>query len=108
MLIAVRATDDPSLHKLARWLDEDGYQLTMSSSGDVPGAQGALDVINVIVSNSTAIAALVVSYASWRGAKPHEEPARFTFRRGDVELTLENPTGDDIKRAIEALTAEES
>ncbi|WP_430788786.1 effector-associated constant component EACC1 [Actinoplanes sp. G11-F43] len=107
MLITITSPDDPSLFRLARWLEEDGHHVSARSSGSRPGAQSPLDLIDVVVSNTMALGSLLVSYATWRAAKPHPENPRFTFRRGDVEISLENPTDEEIKRAVEALSDEE-
>lgn len=104
MLVTIASSDDPSLHSLARWLTDDGHHVTPRSSGTRPGAQSALDLIDVVLSNSTALAALAVSFATWRRAKAHAQNPRFTFRRGDVEISVENPSDEQIKQAIDALS----
>jgi hypothetical protein len=108
MPVSITSSDDASLDGFARWLEEDNYNVVWRSSGTRSGAQGALDIVDVILSNATAIASLLVSFAAWRGAKHHEQEPRFTFRRGDVELSIDNPTDEEIKRVIAALSGEES
>jgi hypothetical protein len=108
MLIQITSTDDPSLHSLAEWLEADDYEASLGSSGTRPGAQSALDLIDVILSNSTAIAAFVLSYAQWRGAKDHDESPKITFKRGDIEITAEDADEETIQRIVKALADEES
>ncbi|GID27721.1 effector-associated constant component EACC1 [Paractinoplanes brasiliensis] len=108
MPVSITSSDDASLDSLARWLEDDSFDIARRSSGSRPGAQGPLDVVDVILSNATAIASLLVSFAAWRNAKHHEREPRFTFRRGDVELSIDDPTDQEIERVIAALSGEES
>ncbi|SNY64826.1 effector-associated constant component EACC1 [Paractinoplanes atraurantiacus] len=103
MLIQITSSDDPSLHSLAEWLEADDYEASLGASGTRPGAQSPLDLIDVILSNATAIAALLVSYKQWRSAKDHDEAPKITFKRGDVEVTAEDADEETIERVLKAL-----
>ncbi|XVV08793.1 effector-associated constant component EACC1 [Actinoplanes sp. CA-131856] len=103
MLIRITSSDDPSLHSLAEWLEADDFEASLGASGARPGAQSPLDVIDVILSNATAIAALLLSYRQWRTAKDRGDGPKITFRQGDVEITAEDADEETIQRVLEAL-----
>ncbi|XVU21598.1 effector-associated constant component EACC1 [Actinoplanes sp. CA-054009] len=103
MLIQITSSDDPSLHSLAEWLEADDFEASLGASGARPGAQGPLDLIDVILSNATAIAALLVSFAQWRSSKDHDEAPKITFKHGDVEITAEDADEETIQRVLKAL-----
>jgi len=110
MNIRVTSPDDISLHSLYEWLimDDDvvrATELSMGSTGTRSGAQSPLDVINIVLSNATAIASLVVAYSSWRQARP-ARPA-VTFRVGEVEVTAHDASEETVRRVIAALSAAE-
>jgi Effector Associated Constant Component 1 len=110
MLVTVTSSDDASLYSLARWLESDdtvGGRVTMGSSGTRPGAQSPLDVVNVILSNSTALGSLLIAYASWRRSKAHEQTPKVTFQRGDVTVTVEDAEDETIQKLIGALSGDD-
>ncbi|GAA0480987.1 hypothetical protein Ade02nite_56160 [Paractinoplanes deccanensis] len=107
MLIQITSSDDASLHSLAEWLEADDHRASLASSGARRGAQSPVDLIDVVLSNATAIAALILSYAQWRRSKEHDAASKITFRRGDVEITAEDADEETVQRIIKALDDDE-
>ncbi|MEV4351987.1 hypothetical protein AB0J83_46635 [Actinoplanes sp. NPDC049596] len=103
MLIQITSSDDPSLHSLAEWLSDDDHEASLGSTGTRPGAQSPLDVIDVIVSSTTAIASLVLSYAQWRKSADREDAPEITFKHGDVEITAKDADEETIHRILNAI-----
>ncbi|MFC7532783.1 hypothetical protein [Actinoplanes sp. GCM10030250] len=109
MALTLTVPDRLELHSLYDWLRHDRdlartTTVTMSSSGRVPGEQSTLDVIDVVLSNATAIAALAVSIASWRLARRQE--TEVTLRRGDRELTTDAADAGTVEKVILELSGE--
>jgi membrane-associated two-gene conflict system component 1 (EACC1) len=106
MRVSVLSPHDPELVSLYEWLagDEAFAEVSMGASGERPDAQSPLDLINVILSNTTAIMSLVVAYASWRRSGIAERPdAAVTFKAGGVEVTVRDADPETIDRLIAAL-----
>jgi hypothetical protein len=98
--------DDASATSLYRWLAQDrelGRVITFSLGEGKPGEMGgALDVINVVLANSIALASLITAIASWRTSR--RSPARVLVERGDVRITVEGDSPGEIERLVQALS----
>lgn len=115
MRVEIRATNDdevPALHDFFRWLrdDQDGpesVRLENAATGR-PGAMGALEVIQVVLAESTTIASLAMQYVSWRRSRAGGgRGAGFTFTRASdgLSVTVENGTDDEVRRVLAVLAA---
>jgi hypothetical protein len=104
MQVDVTSDDGVSLVSLADWFEADGVpgDVRMSAGPD-RGAQNPLDVINIVISNSTAIAGVLLSYASWHKAKAPTPSPSVTFKSGEVEMTITGSDAKSIHDIIQAL-----
>jgi hypothetical protein len=108
--IEISSSDYPDLQSLHEWLSHDPSvarqsKVDLRSSGRAPGEQSALDVIDVVLSNATALAALAVSYATWRQAR--RPTSSTTFEARPNQVTIEGEEADPAGRIIEALPVED-
>ncbi|GIG86939.1 effector-associated constant component EACC1 [Plantactinospora endophytica] len=103
MDIAITTTgNDLVLESLFRWLRETdevarAANLEMSQSANI-GRMGALEIINVTLTNTIAFSAVVMSYAAWR--KAHGEMAEVTFDINGVSVTVNNASPDTVQRLL--------
>ncbi|WP_405583435.1 hypothetical protein [Streptomyces sp. NBC_01190] len=113
MQVEIRATNEdgvPALYDFFRWLrdDQDGpgdVRLANAAAGR-PGAMGALEVIQVVLSQSTAMVSLAMQYVSWRHSRGGgRHGAEFTFARASDGLTVavQGGTDDDVRRMLALL-----
>jgi membrane-associated two-gene conflict system component 1 (EACC1) len=104
MQVDVTSDDGVSLVSLADWFEADGVpgDVRMSAGPD-RGAQNPLDVINIVISNSAAIAGVLLSYASWHKAKAPTPSPTVTFKVGEVEAIITNPDDKSIRDTLQAL-----
>ncbi|GID91525.1 hypothetical protein ACFQFC_09965 [Amorphoplanes digitatis] len=106
MRVEITSSDYPDLLSLHDWIRHDPAiarqsEIVLGSSGRAPDQQGTLDVIDVVLSNATALAALAVSYATWRQARRAE--SRTTFRSGPHEVSVNGDEADPAKQIVEAI-----
>lgn len=98
--------DDASAPSLYRWLAQDQdvrRDISFSLGGDGPpeALGNALDVINVVLSNTMAFGSLITSIAAWRGAR--QKPAKVVIERGDVRVLLETDSPQEVARLVKML-----
>lgn len=98
--------DDASAPSLYRWLAQDQdvrRDISFSLGGDGPPETmgNALDVINVVLSNTMAFGSLITSIAAWRGAR--RAPARVVIERGDVRVHVEADSPEEVARLVRKL-----
>ncbi|HEY3477939.1 MAG TPA: hypothetical protein VGL02_03485 [Streptomyces sp.] len=118
MLLEIHAEDEEQAAELRdfyRWLrdDEDGPErVTLAHrTGEATGAMGALEIIEVVLTQSAAAANLAMQYASWRRARGAGGGGTatgpgFTFRRADgLSVTVEGGSDDDVRRLLALLAA---
>jgi hypothetical protein len=102
------AVNEDSTLSLYRWLIDDPdvrRYTTLSRADGQPGDMGgALDVINVVLSNTIAFSSLIVAVASWREAR--KNPPTVEIERNGVRVTINNASPEAVQRAIETLSAE--
>jgi hypothetical protein len=104
--VQVAAEDGgPGVHSLFRWLSQDPdvtpVELRLVGHDD-QGALGALEVIDVVVSNVIALSSLLVAIATWRGAR---SPAAVTrIEHNGVSVHLASADTQDIERVLRQLT----
>lgn len=108
MRIAVTSTGDLALNSLYDWftMDDDVVRtadVSMGASGTRPGSQSPLDYIDVIVSNATAIANLIIAYKTWRLATVPDRDTEVKFKIGEIEAVAKDADDETIERIIAAL-----
>jgi Effector Associated Constant Component 1 len=97
--------DEPG--SLFRWLtlDPQVRQEATVSLRPAPPADGemggALEVINVVLSNSIAVGGLLVAVSSWRKSRPR--PPKATLERNGVRIVLEDASPETVRRVVDAL-----
>jgi hypothetical protein len=110
MQIVVSSADLIGLQSLCHWWMKDidvarVADVSFGSTGDHRETQGALDVIDVILSNASAVASLAIAYASWRRAKRVGSSTLITFKVGDVEVTAADASPATIAHIADVLSA---
>lgn len=101
--------DDDALLPLYRWLAEDPdvrRDTTLSLSGEQRPDEmsGALEVINVVLSNTIAFSSLVVAVAAWRGSRVGAPPVE--IEKDGVRVTINDDSPETIRRVVAALSKE--
>jgi hypothetical protein len=99
--------DEDSRLPLYRWLIDDPdvrRDATVSLAGGQRENMGALDVINVVLSNTIAFSGLVVAIASWRGVR--RDPPQVQIERDGVRVTVNDASAETLRRVIEAFSSE--
>ncbi|BBA97869.1 hypothetical protein RVR_3821 [Actinacidiphila reveromycinica] len=115
MQVEIRAADDdgvPALLDFFRWLRDDDagpevVRLENAADGR-PGAMGALEAVQVVLADATALASLAAQYGSWRRARTAgRRGVAFTFSRPSdgLSVTVDNGTDDEVRRIMAALVA---
>ncbi|MET0425707.1 MAG: hypothetical protein ABW046_17700, partial [Actinoplanes sp.] len=103
--VSIRVDEVGSLY---RWLalDPQVRQEATVSLRPAPPADGemggALEVINVVLSNSIAVGGLLVAVSSWRKSRPRAP--RATLEHNGVRIVLEDASPENVRRVVEALT----
>ena len=97
---------EPALNSLFRWLSRDAdvrrnVSVSLSTAG-AEGAMGTADVINVILTEATNIASLVVAIASWRDSRAEPPPVQLTI--GDNSVVIINNSIDEITDKLRLLS----
>jgi hypothetical protein len=106
--IRIDDRDDQPTGSLYRWLALDPQvrrETTVSIAPAPPGAGdmgGAIDVINVILSNSIAVGSLLVAVSSWRESRPR--PPTIRIERDGVSVTIQDASPETVRNVVEALT----
>lgn len=97
--------DTLAVNSLYRWLlrDRDLSRCGAVSLGGeaAPGEMGLPDVINVVLTQTTGLLTLALSYLSWRDSRSKAPPVRITVGVQSVILSDESP--DDAEREVAAL-----
>lgn len=106
MSLTLMVPDRTELHSLYEWLRRDAglardATVTMASSGRHPGEQGALDVVDVLLRDVSAIGGLSVSIAMWRLSRRRNTTV--TIRRAGEEVTVDGADAETVAKAIRAL-----
>jgi hypothetical protein len=106
--IRVDDRDDQTAGSLYRWLALDPQvrqDATVSLTATPPGAGemgGALEVINVVLSNGIAVGGLLIAVSSWRRSRPR--PPTIRLVRDGVSVTIEDASPETVRRVVQALT----
>ncbi len=106
--IRVDEQDGQPAGSLCRWLALDPQVRRAATVSMTPAPAeagemgGALDVVNVVLSNSAAFGSLLVSVSSWRNSRPRPPTTR--IERGGVSITLKDASPETVRRVVEALT----
>ncbi|GAA2690431.1 hypothetical protein Apa02nite_008010 [Actinoplanes palleronii] len=80
MIVVAGVSDEkdlPALQSLYAWLRREHEVEAVFS----PRYQGAAEIVNIVLSNSIALAGFLVSLRAWLGARPRRPPITVT-RRG--------------------------
>lgn len=102
--------DDTSALPLYRWLTDDPdvrRDATLSFASGQPGDMGgALEVINVVLSNTIALSSLVLAIATWRGSRRNSPTVE--IERDGVRVMINEDSPEAIQRVLKALSAQDS
>lgn len=97
--------DNTSGTSLYRWLAQDGEikrQASISLGDPEPGEMGgALEIVNIILSNSLALSNLVVAIAAWRATR--RSTTKVVIEQGTHRVVIEGDSPEAVERAITAL-----
>ncbi|MFG1955948.1 hypothetical protein [Micromonospora sp. NPDC048830] len=102
--VSIRVDDQGSLY---RWLMLDpevrrDATVTLTPAPPKAGEMGgALDVINVVLSNGIAIGSLLVAVSSWRESRPRPPVTR--IERDGISIAIEDASPETVRRVVEAL-----
>ncbi|KNB52789.1 effector-associated constant component EACC1 [Streptomyces caatingaensis] len=111
-LIEVRVEEqdqDEALRSLSTWLAGDSAvrRFAEVSLAERPAGSGAmggwLEAVQLVTENGWSAASFVLSLVTWRRTRP--QPHRVTIRHGDVELSLNHATPEEIERIVTALNS---
>jgi hypothetical protein len=88
------------LDSLYRWLREDravarGATVSVSTTPGT-GHMGMPDLLTVVLSNATALPALVTALATWRRARGRVQEVTFTV--GEISMTVRGDTSEETVR----------
>ncbi|MBB5874447.1 hypothetical protein F4553_007881 [Allocatelliglobosispora scoriae] len=108
VLIKVQTHDDfAGLMDLYRWLRDDqevaASAKVLRNSHTPPGHMGAVETIDLVITHVTAIASLLISYASW--LKSRSRPPQCTFSIGGLDVTPRDASPATTEQLITVLTA---
>lgn len=104
------APEGENLASLYRWLTDDPelqgstrIDFAAAGGGELGRMGASLDVINVLLSNSIALAGLIVSYRAWRDSR--SKPERIRVEVGGVALRLDTASDkelEDLARRVDS------
>jgi len=108
--LEIRAADEDEVDELRdffRWLrdDEDGPELVRleQDTAGSGGAMGALEFIDVVLTQTVALGGLAAQYAAWRRSRlGRSGGAGFTFTRPSDGLSIDVRGGseDEVRRLV--------
>lgn len=97
--------DDASAASLYRWLAQDREvtrDVALSlGEGRPEDMGGALEVINVVLSNSIALTSLITSLATWRASR--RPPVKVVVERGNIRVAIEGDSSEEVESLVKAL-----
>ena len=101
--VAVVANDDGlALESFCQWLaeDQDVSRTARVTAASTPatGRMGALDIVNVTLTQVASFAGLVMAYASWRRARG--ATAELTFTVNGVSITVRDASPATVERLL--------
>ncbi|MFF8945845.1 hypothetical protein ACF1A5_26895 [Streptomyces sp. NPDC014864] len=109
MQVFIRVVSDglSDVHDLYRWLSEDPdvrneAEVELAEAEAFPEALGALELINVVISNATALGSLLVSISTWRSARGREAEVR--VERNGVRVSVEGADPEAIQDLLRQLS----
>lgn len=100
-------SDDAALASLFRWLTQDpdvgrGAKVAIEPSSGRPGDMGgAVETLNVVLSNSIALGSLIVAVASWLGSRARGTTVH--IERNGVKVTIHDDSTEAVQRVLDAL-----
>lgn len=98
---------DGALTSLFRWLAQDpdvrrDAEVAIGSSAGRPGDMGgALEVLNIVLSNSIALGSLIVAVGSWLGSRAKGTAVH--IERNGVQVTIHDDSPETLRRVLDAL-----
>jgi membrane-associated two-gene conflict system component 1 (EACC1) len=110
--LEIRVVDEdetPELRDFYRWLRDDEAgpdQIRLETrTGTVTGAMGGLEVIDLVLTQSVAVANLAMVYATWRRSRGRRPSAGFTFTRlsDGLSVTVEDGSDESVRRLLAVL-----
>jgi Effector Associated Constant Component 1 len=84
-----------------RGLAEVAVMSAHSRQGDMGGA---LEVVNVVLSNTIALSSLLVAVAAWRGSRTR--PAEVRLERDGVTVTVRDASPEMVEQILRTLNAD--
>ncbi len=111
--ISVDAGDDEeALASFYRWLLEDPEvsrlaDVSMAARTPSTETMGGVEVISAVASNAIALGSLGVAFLAWRDARPRRSVPVARLERGDVTITIEGGSADEIRSIIDAVGSQE-
>jgi hypothetical protein len=101
--VAAGPGGDEAIRDFYRWLRSDvdvarNAEVALADTGAGDGAMGPLEIINVILSNATALSSLAIAYANWRRSRAEsaDTAARLRFSTQDVRIELSDASPEAI------------
>jgi hypothetical protein len=100
-----------SARALYRWLLADPElrglaEVTAAPTRQEPGHMGgAMEAVDVVVSNLIGLSSLLVGIAAWRGARSRSPRVR--IEHDGTAVTLEDASPESVERILRALTADD-
>jgi hypothetical protein len=110
MFVSISSEKDPyELTQLYHWLRQDAQlvreaEIGMASPGGT-GQMGVFDVVTVVLTQFTGLASLAVAFAGWRQSR--RQVCELTVRRGDVVVTINDQSPEEVQRLIASLATTE-
>jgi len=106
MTITVSAAgDEIALSDFYQWLCEDLEIVRTAElrprAAKRTGHMGALELVDVVLSNATALGSLALAYVSWRRARPEAPP--LTFARNQVSVVVVDGSAAEVQRIVNDL-----
>ena len=108
MRVRIMLDDEHELLSLYRWLADDHAvrrfgELRREAEPDAQGAQGALEIVSLVLGSGLSAAHLLTAIASWRATRPKQFLVRVQVGDRQVEVRTDDPrTVQSLAEQIEA------
>ncbi|MFF0373282.1 effector-associated constant component EACC1 [Actinoplanes missouriensis] len=102
------AEDEQATLGMYRWFRDDenlaGHAVEMRDDGRPTGTMGAIEFIDVVLTHGTALANLVIAYATWRQSRD-DDTTEVTFTCDGRSITVKDASPETIDRIVAALSS---
>ncbi|MEU5989023.1 hypothetical protein ABZ806_08600 [Spirillospora sp. NPDC047418] len=112
LLSVADSSDGTEITSLYRWLAQDPDVRRDAKVTIVPGParpgdmSGALEVVNVVLSNAIAFSGLVVAVAAWIGSRRSSSGPAVRIERDGVSVTISADSPEAVRDVLRALEGE--